>query len=130
MRRMPKFTSIRPDFMAMGNQVRMEKKDGLLLEASSLATQDDNNDDDDFPAYRYYESDKILGKLYRAIDEHEVFSEIKKYRMLSAKSRSVLERVWEHVHEKCWNLQWAQHGTRAKEMREMYAISPSQMNPD
>ncbi|EKD15408.1 uncharacterized protein L3040_001776 [Drepanopeziza brunnea f. sp. 'multigermtubi'] len=120
MKKMPKFTPIRPDFMSMGNHVRMEKKEGLLLEATTLSTQDDNNDDDDFPAYRYYESDRILGKLYRAIDEHEVFSEIKKYRMLSRKTPSVLDRVWVHVHKKCWNLQWAQHVLWAQEIREMY----------
>ncbi len=125
MKRMPKFTPIRPDFMAMGNQVKMEEKNGLLLEASSLVTQDDNNDDDDFPAYRYYKSHKILGKLYRAIDEHEVFSEIKKYRMLSNKIPSVLNRVWAHIYKKCWNLQWAQHVTWAEEIREMCADSVS-----
>ncbi|KAI6710543.1 hypothetical protein JHW43_006926 [Diplocarpon mali] len=110
MKRMPKFAPVRPDFMAMGNIVRMEKKEGLQLEAKSLSTQDDN-DDDDFPAYRYYESHKILGQLYRAIDEHEVFSEIKKYRMLSTRTPSVLNRVWTHIHKKCWNLQWAHHVT-------------------
>jgi hypothetical protein len=119
MKKMPKFTPIRPDFMSMGNHVRMEKKEGLLLEATTLSTQDNNNDDDDFPAYRYYESDRILGKLYRAIDEHEVFSEIKRYRMLSSKIPSVLDRVWSHVHKKCWNLQWAQHVPWAQEIREM-----------
>ncbi|KAK6579875.1 hypothetical protein PZA11_007583 [Diplocarpon coronariae] len=119
MKRMPKFAPVRPDFMAMGNIVRMEKKEGLQLEAKSLSTQDDN-DDDDFPAYRYYESHKILGQLYRAIDEHEVFSEIKKYRMLSTRTPSVLNRVWTHIHKKCWNLQWAHHVTWARELREMY----------
>ncbi|PBP20340.1 RNA-dependent RNA polymerase [Diplocarpon rosae] len=120
MKRMPKFTPVRPDFMAMGSIVRMEKKEGLQLEAKALLSQDDDNDDDESPAYRYYESHKILGKLYRAIDEHEVFSEIKKYRMLSTKTPSVLNRIWVHVQKKCWNLQWARHVTWAREMREMY----------
>ncbi|KAL5318216.1 hypothetical protein ACEPPN_013275 [Leptodophora sp. 'Broadleaf-Isolate-01'] len=120
MKRMPKFSPARPDFMAMGNQVKMEKKDGLLLEAASLSTQDENNDDDDFQAYRYYESDKILGKLYRAIDEHEVFSDIRKYRQLPGAASSILSKVWDHVIRKCWNVKWAHHITWAREIREMY----------
>lgn len=119
MKQMPKFSPIRPDFMALGHQVKIEKKEGLLLEAASVKTQDEENDNDDFTPYRYYESDKILGKLYRAINEHKVFSEIKKYRMLSGDNATVLPLLWAHVQGKCQQLKWRHHLVWAQGIRDM-----------
>lgn len=122
MKQMPKFSPIRPDFMAMGNLVRVEKKEGLLLEASAPATQESSNDEDDFSPYRYYESDKILGKLYRAIDEHEIFDEIKRYRALSGDNSTVLRHVWAYVERKYRNLLWAEHLSWAHNLCDMYIL--------
>ncbi|CZR68497.1 related to RNA-directed RNA polymerase [Phialocephala subalpina] len=120
MKLMPKFNPVRPDFMAPGPNIKIEKKEGLLLEQSQTHTQDVSNDDEDFTPYRYYESDKILGKLYRAIDEHQIFSDLHKYRMISSGSQPLLDRVWDHVARKCRLIQWHHHLTEAQEIRETY----------
>lgn len=119
MKQMPRFSPIRPDFMALSSQIKIEKKEGLLLEAESVKTQDDVADDNDFSPYRYYESDKILGKLYRAINEHEVFGEIKKHRMLSGNDASVLPELWTHVQRECRLLKWREHLAWARDIRDM-----------
>lgn len=69
-RSMPKYDRCRPDFMSPSPRV-------VVSQAGSLDLEDDDFDED--PAFedidvekraiRYYESQKVLGKLYRAIDE-------------------------------------------------------------
>lgn len=73
---MPKTGRWRPDFEAPGPHVNIQKKDGISFEVPIDRELDDGDDDDDFTNYRYYESDKVLGKLYRAIDEREIFTQI------------------------------------------------------
>jgi hypothetical protein len=66
MSRLPKYNPYRPDFEAPGPHVRIEKHIGLSFDAPVDRDPDEQGDeDDDFSAYRYYESEKILGKLYR-----------------------------------------------------------------
>jgi len=120
MKKMPKFIPVRPDFMAPGPNIKIEKKEGLLLEQSAIRTQDEHNDDEDFTPYRYYESQKILGKLFRAIDEHEIFSDLHKYRVISSGGQALLDRVWDHVAQKCRLIHWHHHLTEAQEIRDMY----------
>jgi hypothetical protein len=122
MSRMPKFTPARPHFMAPGPHIKIEKKEGLLLEESSSVSHD-NNEDDDFRRYRYYDTNKILGKLYWAIDEHEVFTEIKKHRRLESGSRStVLNEVWAYAQRKCQLYKWKEHIPWARDIRDMLAL--------
>lgn len=84
MKLMPRFEPVRPDFMAPGPNIKIEKKDGLLVEQPSTQSPDEQSEEEDFTPYRYYESPKILGKLFRAIDEHEIFSDLHRYRMTPA----------------------------------------------
>jgi hypothetical protein len=58
--------------MAPGPHVTIIKKEEIAFAEESLLGEE-ADDDDDVQGYRYYESDKINGKLYRAIDEREVF---------------------------------------------------------
>lgn len=70
MRECPRYNRCRPDFMEPSPRVIVSKTGFLDLE------NEDNKDDEAFEdldaerrAFRYYKSDKVLGKLYRAIDE-------------------------------------------------------------
>ncbi|KAF4624670.1 hypothetical protein G7Y89_g13499 [Cudoniella acicularis] len=120
MSKMPKIIPARPDFMAPGPYVKLETKEGLILEESK-ATAQNTDDDDDFKPYRYYESKKILGKLYRAIDEHEIFTKIKSQRLLQRGSTStVLNHVWAHVQTECQIYDWRSHIQWAWDIRDMY----------
>jgi len=121
MKLMPRFNPVRPDFMAPGPNIKIEKKEGLLVEQSSTQAQDEpKDDDDDFTSYRYYPSTKILGKLYRAIDEHDIFSDLHKYRIAPNTTTTLLDRVWNHVSQKCRLIHWHHHLTEAQDIRDMY----------
>ncbi|KUJ21239.1 rna-dependent rna polymerase-like protein [Mollisia scopiformis] len=122
MKLMPKVIPVRPDFMAPGPNIKIHKKEGLLIEKDDN-TPIDENDEEDFTPYKYYESTKILGKLFRAIDEHAVFSDLHKYRMTSRDSLEILDQVWDYVVRETRLIQWHQHLSEAQEIREMYEES-------
>lgn len=123
MKLMPKVIPVWPDFMAPGPNIKIEKKEGLLIEQSASQNRDELNDDDDFTPYRYYESNKILGKLHRAIDEHEIFSDLNKYRVTSSVGQTLLDRVWDHVIRRCRLIYWTHHVAEAQEIRDIYEDS-------
>lgn len=94
------------------------------MEESIPTSQEDNNDDDDFKPYRYYESFKILGQLYRAIDEHKIFSDIKRHQRVESRSQSgVLEKVWAYATKRCkpYSITWRGKLVWARDLRDMYA---------
>ena len=60
--------------MAPGPYTRINKNSEIEFdEFIHCPTQDE--DEDTKPRYTYYKSKKILGKLYRAIDERKIWSE-------------------------------------------------------
>ncbi|KAF9890609.1 hypothetical protein FE257_005740 [Aspergillus nanangensis] len=72
--RMPRVGRIRTDFMAPGPQMQIYSHSKVMFtELTSHAAFDD----DDYNEFRfvYYRSEKILGKLYRAINEKEIWNE-------------------------------------------------------
>lgn len=70
MKECPRYNRCRPDFMAPSPRV-------VVSEAGFLDLEDEDNEDDEAfedldaekRAFRYYQSNKVLGELYRAIDE-------------------------------------------------------------
>jgi hypothetical protein len=120
MKLMPKFIPVRPDFMAPGPDVKIERNEGLLLEQTSPQIPDDQNEDEDFTPYRYNKSTKILGKLFRAIDEHEIFGDLHRYRRASSSRITLLDKLWIYVKQKCRLIHWRQHLVEAQEIKDMY----------
>jgi hypothetical protein len=122
---MPRYNTYRPDFMALGPHIAVQKNKPLSFDARP---ESKNGDDEDFEPYRYYESDKILGKLYRAIDEQEVFQSVQQRGLLHVnevdrirgRSSSVLKRVWAYVQYRCQGFQWDHHLERARGIRDEY----------
>ena len=75
----PRYDRCRPDFMAPSPRMGISEQGYINLE------EDDNEDDDAFEGldterrpYRYYESQKALGHLYRNIDERQFIANIQK----------------------------------------------------
>ena len=122
----PKAGKWRPDFEAPGPHVTVEKLRGATLsEVTSREPGDEEYEDDDFTSYRYYESKKILGKLYRNIDERGIFEKIKKYASPAAMSGStVIKAVWDYVQDKCRLIEWNYKLDWARDTRDMYAKDP------
>jgi hypothetical protein len=74
-------------------------------------------------AYRilYYRSEKVLGKLYRAIDERKFFNQMKNdFRDAQDRSsgKSLLKKLEEYVDRETRGIQWQHHVTFAEELRE------------
>lgn len=88
--------------------VKIHDKSKIDLEEQYL--KPDNDDDDDTPRYKYYASKKVLGKLYRAVDETKIWTRDIKLEVLSdgpsfwdELERSLLKRIgtigevrWKH----------------------------------
>lgn len=127
MKKMPRYNKFRPDFMAPGPYIAVQKAKPLSFDARP---QSNDANDDDFQPYRYYESDKILGKLYRAIDEREVFHSIQQRGLSHVHEvdrtrglvSSVLDDVWTYLQRRCQAIQWEHHLERARGIRDEYVL--------
>jgi hypothetical protein len=73
---LPRSTKWRPDFLAPGPSIMIHDKSAIAMD-DHVASQDKDgdDDDDDGPRHRYYGSDKILGQLYRAVEEQKIWAE-------------------------------------------------------
>ncbi len=71
---------------------------------------------------KYYASEKVLGKLYRAIDERAVFSELQEQSSSLVKanpaSQTVLQKIWAYVENATKVIQWEHHTDWARGVQE------------
>ena len=124
---MPRFPKARPDFQAPGPRVLIEKT--INFDEEDLYTPPNEPDDelDEVESYepakmRYYESPKILGQLYREIDEQNFFEQmqVRSHPLAGAAAgtQSLLDSVWRYVREKTAIIQWAHCIDLAKDIKE------------
>ncbi|EAA34169.1 hypothetical protein GE21DRAFT_3662 [Neurospora crassa] len=69
---LPRPPMYRPDFLVNGPDIKIHDKSTIDMEEQYLRQDDD--DGDDTPRYKYYKSDKILGRLFRAVDEKKIWT--------------------------------------------------------
>ncbi|KAI3540164.1 RNA-dependent RNA polymerase [Colletotrichum filicis] len=69
----PKAPIFRPDFLAPAPPAQLYDRTQIDFLGKDEAVDDD--DDDFVPSYRYYKSDKILGELYRNVDEKQIWDD-------------------------------------------------------
>lgn len=123
MLRLPRRPKFRPDFEAPGPHVIIEQLEGATFAAENEVDPGDQDDeDDDLPRYRYYESRKILGKLYREIDEQDLYKQIQKREAGITNQSTVISAIWASVQKECRLIQWEYHLDWAHEIRDMYAL--------
>ncbi|KAI0834233.1 RdRP-domain-containing protein [Hypoxylon sp. FL0890] len=65
-------TKYRPEFLAPAPPAHIKDKTEIVFEAPREPSLEDDEDESG-PRHHYYRSEKILGKLYRAIDEKKVW---------------------------------------------------------
>ncbi|KAI5300085.1 hypothetical protein KEM56_002741 [Ascosphaera pollenicola] len=120
--KMPRVKPYRPDFMAPGPRVRIADDIGLVQEndIASKIDFDDPADDDEPRPMQYYKSHKILGVLYRAIDENKFFKEIKDAIEPSSTNVNVLDQVWKYVQSQVAGFQWEHLTEKAEGIKELY----------
>ncbi|KAM7201330.1 RNA-dependent RNA polymerase 1 [Rhypophila sp. PSN 637] len=71
---LPRAPKWRPDFLAPGPQAVIHEK-GVIEMESYIHQDNDDEEDEGGPSHRYYYSDRVLGKLYRAVDEEKIWNE-------------------------------------------------------
>ncbi|KLJ12209.1 hypothetical protein EMPG_12727 [Blastomyces silverae] len=121
--RIPKFPRYRPDFQAPGPRVRIAESLSLLETHDQMTVPDDDDEDEDErPNARYYKSENILGKLYRAIDEVEFLQHRQNAmeRSLAMAAPSVLRGVWAFVQSETAGFLWDHLVENALEIRQIY----------
>lgn len=98
---MPRHSNVRPDFQAPGPRVLVDKSIDVEEDSDDEPDDADDNEEASMPQLRYYPSQKVLGKLYRAIDEHEIFEQIQRqsrtYTEGLSPGNDAITRVWNYV---------------------------------
>lgn len=117
---MPKSSNVRPDFQAPGPRVLIEEN--IRLEEMDVPEEGEDEDEPEetAPALRYYRSEKVLGKLYRAIDEQDFFTEIQRQSRSPSNPQStgLAEKVWEYVQNKAALIQYEHYLGFARDVKE------------
>lgn len=117
---MPKSSNVRPDFQAPGPRVLIEN----AIKIEDIDAEDDDEDEEDpeetAPATRYYESPKVLGKLYRAIDEQDFFTAIQRQSQASRsyQQSSLAIRLWDYVKHKTALIQYHHYLDFARDVKD------------
>ncbi|KAL8876738.1 MAG: hypothetical protein Q9198_005119 [Flavoplaca austrocitrina] len=120
--KIPKSSNVRPDFQAPGPRVLIAKSITMYGEDGQDGDEDEIDVIDEAPATRYYESPKILGQLYRAIDEHVFFEQIQRQSrsMRTSHRSSLAEQVWQYVRRETALMQYEHYLPFARDTRDAY----------
>lgn len=119
----PRYPKARPDFVAPGPQVLINNKIELA-DLNNLPEPDESDDLAEAESYeppktQYYETQKILGKLYRAIDESEFLAHVQSEAKSSAvHDQDVLGEVRKFVQKHTLLIQWEHHIETVNEIKE------------
>ncbi|GAB7352148.1 hypothetical protein MBLNU459_g2637t1 [Dothideomycetes sp. NU459] len=123
---LPKCKRFRPDFMARSPRA--------IIEAGGIGVLDDDEDEvaDDDPVValdpdhtgpmRYYPSEKVLGHLYRAIDEQRFLADMHRQNRLltDGTENTMMARLWDYVQRNNLLVQWEHHTDLARQIKEGY----------
>ncbi|OHF00014.1 RNA-dependent RNA polymerase [Colletotrichum orchidophilum] len=118
----PKAPNFRPDFLAPAPPAQLFDRTQIDFLGRDEAVEDD--DDGFAPSYRYYKSDKILGELYRNVDEKQIWdTEVK--RAIPKTGPSVWDqfvgliqrKIQDYTHGR---VSWGTKLKEAKSLRDVY----------
>ena len=77
-------------------------------------------DEEETSYYRYYRSKKVLGLLYRAIDEHTFMEELQSStKDFNSESPDVFRALWSYVQNETAGFLWKHCTETAKDIKEM-----------
>ena len=122
MNHLPRYSNIRPDFMATGPRVYVKK--GLqfedIVEQESLLWNPEDHEDS---GYKYYESRKVLGTLFRAIDERKFLKALQQGSKQATNgwepdSQTPINQVWEYVQRETRLIEWTHYIEWARDIKE------------
>ncbi|RYP64420.1 hypothetical protein DL770_009205 [Monosporascus sp. CRB-9-2] len=115
-------TRYRPDFLAPAPPAELKDRNEIVFDAPIIPAINDDEDDNMGPQHHFYRSDKILGKLYRAIDEQRIWKQDIK-RPNNRFGGSLWDELLLYVDEECEELggiDWESALQEARGIREAY----------
>ena len=113
--------------MAPGPRVLLEEG-GISFESRWALGDPDEEDpvealSPDVSAIKYYESDKALGFLYRAIDERTFLDDLQSQKPRNPKSRTdILSQIWDYVRLKTQLVEYSHLVEWAEGVKEEYVV--------
>ncbi|KAI5277151.1 RNA-directed RNA polymerase [Aureobasidium subglaciale] len=121
----PRAHRAKPDFMAPSPRVIVESGGFASFEDAVENDEDQENDPfgdlDGIRPMRYYRSDKALGHLYRAIDEHQFLKNMQDAtKLILDHEDNLLSILWTYVHQHTEIIQWSHHLDLARQIRDGY----------
>jgi hypothetical protein len=128
LQRIPKPKPYRPDFMAPGPRVRIAENISLLEDKmENYLDNEDEDDETDRAPMRYYKSDRVLGQLFRKIDERAFLEDLQATTKAQQPPADLLRSIWAYVSAETAGFQWDHHvnaGLNIKELYVCYTLSP------
>lgn len=131
MKEMPRYSRIRPHFMTPGPHVGILKDKPISFVSEDSYSDIKPDEDDDFMPFRYYQSHRILGQLFDAVDEHEIFKQLQDNRIMNTnystrnwnRKTSLLHTLWIYAQRNSRKTDWKKHLDRARGIRDEYGNS-------
>lgn len=90
--------------MAPAPPAELKNREEIVFDSLVLPSPNDDEDDNTGPQYEYYKSDKILGKLYRAVDEQRIWKDNINSRVAQSEDL-VWGKLREHIYAECEQFQ-------------------------
>ncbi|KAK7981199.1 FAD/NAD(P)-binding domain-containing protein [Apiospora arundinis] len=120
-----RFNRFRPDFMAPSVPMNIKSRTEISFEEEATdPAGDDDDEENDRPRFTYYESDKILGLLYRAVDEKRIWHETVRVNSKRVGGPAVWDTLISFVETECLTtvgeINWKQYESEALKIRETY----------
>ncbi|KAI1135814.1 RdRP-domain-containing protein [Hypoxylon sp. FL0543] len=116
-------TQYRPEFLAPAPPANiMDKSEIEIVFEGTRRPELEDEDDESGPRHHYYKSDKVLGTLYRAIDEKKIWKK-DIHKPVSSHGASVWEQLLEHTKNQSLELglfDWHSVLEDARRIREAY----------
>ncbi|KAI0025215.1 rna-dependent rna polymerase [Xylariomycetidae sp. FL0641] len=117
-----KKTKYRPDFLAPAPPANVIGRNDISFELPLPNWSNQDEDDDAGPRFAYYKSEKILGKLYRQIDERKIWRR-DIHLTVNLAGPSVWDELLIHVKKTCEDIggvNWEQALGEARAIRQAY----------
>lgn len=106
--------------MAPGPRVDIAKDLATLEGNEDHGEYQDDDDEEDNPGYMYYKSDKVLGKLFRGIDEIAFLDELdSSIRPSDPNAPNPLLSLWTYVENEAALLVWSHVVGTARDIKEL-----------
>ncbi|KAI0384693.1 RdRP-domain-containing protein [Hypomontagnella monticulosa] len=117
-------TRFRPEFLSPAPPANIVDRTEIVFESTKPASLEEEEDEDDEsgPKHRWYRSEKILGTLYRAIDEKKIWKQ-DIHQNVNRQGASVWDQLLLYIKAQCKELggvNWQAAQDEARRIREAY----------